>query len=303
MRRERGFILVNALLIVAALAAAAALLLGRAENGRVRLSAVREVTQTGLYLDGFDALAITLLDRDAQAGEVDHLNEDWASASYVVDVDRGRVAGQIYDQQGLFNLNWLLSDDIPEAADGLRRLARQIGLPQQRVAAIQAFVTGEGDDLAAAYARQPVPLHPRKEPLSLTEELRQVAGLSTGEFQRLRPLITALPPETPLNLNTAPIQVLTSLLPEGNGRVAGALVSARKTDPFTDLEAALAFIDLETDLDSDHLNPLLFGVESRWFLVETAASLGQTTLHRRTVMQRAGPLRRARVVYQLRMHK
>jgi len=305
-KSERGFILVNALLIVAALTAAAVLLLSRAEAGRNRLERAREVAQVGLYLDGFEALVLSILDRDRLAGASDHPGEDWARATYDIAVDRGRVAGQIADLQGRFNINWLTSPDIPEARPGFARLAATIGLPPARIAAIQTYVSRARDGAEgglAAYARLPVPIHPRGRPVSMIEELRQVAGLREDEFIRLRRLVTALPPETPLNINTATPEVLASLLPEGAERTARSVVFARQNAPFATLEDFLVFLDATSDIDTELLNPLLFSVESNWFLVETAASLGATARRRNTVVQRQGPTRRARVIYRLRMQE
>ena len=61
---DQGFVLVNALVLVAALAAVATLLLSRAEQGRSRLESGLVADQLNLSLDAFDALAISQLARE-----------------------------------------------------------------------------------------------------------------------------------------------------------------------------------------------------------------------------------------------
>ena len=61
MKQQRGFVLVNALVIVAALAAAAVFMLGRAEEARVRAEVAVEAAQLGLNLDAFETLAKVML--------------------------------------------------------------------------------------------------------------------------------------------------------------------------------------------------------------------------------------------------
>lgn len=301
-RREDGFVLVNALLIVAALAAAAVFLLARAESGRVRLDLAREMDQAGLYLDGVEALALALLDRDLRGDAVDHLGEAWALDLPAVPVDRGRVSGRIVDLQGRFNINMLGEGASPETRAGFARLAADIGLPLARAAAIGAYLEG-GADLRAAYAARPVPRRPPGDPVVLLQELRQVAGLEEAEFQRLQQVAAALPFGAPVNVNTAPPEVLAALLPEGARATLRDLVSERRRTPFATPEAFFTFVALETETDPAVLDPLRFGVESNWFLVESAVQLGQTALRRQTVIQRAGPRRQARVVHRLRMRE
>ena len=64
-RRSGGFVLVNALVLVAALAAVAVLLLARAESARALRATGQTATQLTLYLDAFESLAITVLEADA----------------------------------------------------------------------------------------------------------------------------------------------------------------------------------------------------------------------------------------------
>lgn len=301
MRRDAGFVLVNALLIVAALAAVAAMLLARSEAARLRLDLATEAAQANLYLDGFEVLAAGILDRDRGAGAIDHAGETWARASYDVPVDRGRVAGRIADQQGLFNLNMLAGGDDPAAQAAFLRLAGAIGLPAAPAGAVIAHLRGVDGPALAVYARQPVPMHPRGGSLTAIEQLRQVPGLGEAGFLRLRAYVTALPSLPGLNVNTAPAEVLAALLPAAAAPAVPALVSHRRDTPFVSVEDFLSVLAAVGAADLAEVNPDRFTVESRWFMVDSAANLGTVAVARRSLVERVEPGARARVQYRLRM--
>ena len=61
MKRDSGIVLINALVIVLAIAAIAAALLTRAEGARVRAMDAQGAQQLALYLDGIELLVPALL--------------------------------------------------------------------------------------------------------------------------------------------------------------------------------------------------------------------------------------------------
>lgn len=203
--KDQGFVLVNALVLVAALAAVATLLLSRAEQGRSRLEAGLVADQLSLSLDGFDALALSLLARDS--GDSDHLREPWAKPRPPLALARGEVAGQIQDLQGRFNVNWLSQTDTPLAQAAFVRLLARLGLPARIADDIRRFVT-PGAELAdrQRWLQRDPPLDPVGGPLLSADQLADLPGLSPRAYARLRPLITALPGDSRLNVNTAPLR-------------------------------------------------------------------------------------------------
>jgi hypothetical protein len=66
-RSNHGFVLINALILIAALASVATLLLTVADAGRQRLTQSRLATQLELNLDAFEAFAITTLIESADS--------------------------------------------------------------------------------------------------------------------------------------------------------------------------------------------------------------------------------------------
>jgi len=295
---ERGFVLVNALLIVAAMAAAAALLLGRSQAARVRLDLAQEATQLQLYLDGAEALALTVLNRDLRGPALDHPEESWARPHDVA-VDRGRVALRLIDLQGRFNLNALRTATDLAALNRFVRLAGGIALSEPQARAIAAHIAGPPPDLLGRYARLPVPMYPTGGGITAIGELRHVPGLGRAAFDRLQQVAAVLPDGAPLNVNTAPEPVLAAWLPELGTTARAKLLAQRRDAPFETPEAFLDALErlIAIDRDAPHLQPQGFTVESNWFLVESAASLATARQTRHSVIQRVGARRLARVVY------
>jgi len=72
MKQDAGFALINALIIVAAMSAAAVFLLQRGEAARLRLEQGRSAAQLTAYLDAGEVLMRLTLDADSRAGLADH---------------------------------------------------------------------------------------------------------------------------------------------------------------------------------------------------------------------------------------
>ncbi len=304
MRAARGFILVNALLLVAALAAVAVFLLARAEGARARRAEASQAAQLVLYLDSFEALGLTLLHADQNRGPIDHLGEAWAQADYNVEVDRGRVAGSFTDLQGLFNVNWLSNPDDIAAREAFDRLILRLGLPPQSADAITRFVSPDGPGNAQAFARAQPPIKPVGGPVIFVDQLRAVPGLRDRDFATLLPYLAALPGDKALNVNTVPAVVIQSLLPAANPAALDQLLQVRLRDPFISVDdfmlrlgAALGPAAI-ADIDDTR-----FGVASDWFRADIAAQLGDRVARRRTVFERLPLPHGTRVAYRLELRE
>ena len=297
-RGNRGFVLVNALVLVAALAGIAALLLARAEGSRARLSEAQGAAQVTLYLDAFEALSIDLLRRDT--GAVDHAGEAWALAEYDVPLDRGRVAGGIRDLQGLFNVNRLANPEDAVAREGLDLLVMRLGLSPGIAEAIAGFLSSDGPDNAAAYARQTPAIAPVGGPVLMLDQLLVIPDLNARDFARLRPYLTALPGAAGLNVNTAPELVMQSLIPGMTAAVANRLVQSRRFEPF---QSVAEFTDragqLGAVLDLDEAGMARLTVGSTWFAAQMRAELEDHSRHRVTVFERLPLPAGIRVAYRL----
>lgn len=282
MTGTRGFILVNALLLVGALAAAAMVLLLRAGMSVERQAAWQLTAQAEAYLDAVEALAMARLDADPPGGP-DHPGEAWAKPLQGAELDRGEVSGRLDDLQGRFNVNWLAVPEDIQAQEAFDRLLIGRGLPSTLGTGIRGFLAPGGPlDLSGYTAGTPATL-PRGGPVRDTRQLLAIPGLTPALLARLDPLIAALPSDTRLNVNTAPAEILDAWLPAVDASVAQALVASRARTPFGSVDEFLAALSpaLAATVDDTRLD-----IASGWFQLTAQARLEGRTVARRSVMAR-----------------
>lgn len=280
---ERGFALLNALVIVAALAAVAAGLMQRAAVARERQVTGQQVWQAQLYLDAAEPLAGQLLAEDAAGdGGTDHEGEDWARPRRL-EIDRGTVVLRLRDLQGRFNVNRLANPADGAARQGFERLLAVLGLPTGLAASVAGHLSPRGPSDAAAYVARPVPVRPAGGPVTAIEEIRLAPGMSAEAFARLAPHVAALPAGSALNVNTATPEVLAALLPGATPAAIERLVALRAASPFAspaDFRSRAAALLRGPEAGAG------FAVASAWFEADLVAELGGVTQRRLLVIER-----------------
>lgn len=218
-RHQRGAAVVLALLTVVlaatlASAALADLALGiDVAEGRTDRAHARE-----LALGAVDWARHVLAD-DQRNSAVDHPGEPWAiripPTPLFDDPAQGTIAGHIEDRSGRFNLNDLVADNAPNAA------------AQVRFATLLTLL-GEPPAQAQSSAAQLVAWLLTHGPLSQSAELGRLPGFDAALVERLEPLVAALPAASRINLNTAPPEVLATLVPGLGLDAARAMAVARE---------------------------------------------------------------------------
>lgn len=293
-RQSRGFVLVNALVLVAALSAVALALLSQAETGRQRMLATTEAVQLELYLDAYEALARTLLDRDI--GAVDHNREAWARDDTALELDRGQVAGQLRDLQAGFNLNWLADPEDEATQEAFERLLAQLGVSSRVGEQIIAGLRPGGGTEGASDQASAVPEdRPGGTALMLDQLLIPPRALT-----RLRDHVAVLPGDSQLNVNTTSAAVLSSFLPGVNPAALGALLNSRRAEPFVSVEdfterlVEATGAEVAAGLDPDRLS-----IGSRWFEARITAGLDGRVARRHVVLERLPLPAGAQVAYRL----
>lgn len=269
MRGERGIALLNALIMVAAIAALAAGLMIEAGRSHDRMVDISGSQQAMLHLDAALLLVDPVLRADwRRSPDLDHLNEAWARAPLEADIDRGQMIARLADLQGRFNVNSLANPADAGAARGFERLLRGLGLPVSLGPEIAGFVQPRGPVRPADYAARPVPVRVPGGAVDRIEALRLVRGMTEAYYTRLVPFVAALPPRTPLNVNTAPAEVLGAVLGAASPADAARLVADRAVKPFTDLadfeERARRLIHPRVIAQAQAPDGG-FGVSTRWF--------------------------------------
>lgn len=225
----RGVALVNALLVVAALAAISVTLLARADRAFARLAQKATGDQLGAYLDAGQAQAMADLTRamDDNAAAALRAGQGW-DAPRDVPIDRGQVAWTTEDLQGRFNLGWLASEQAwgDAARDSFRTLALSLDLPEPL---IERLIRAAGPDTLARAGALGTPFAPDL-PLILPQQLAAAARPDEGGAQALAglwPYLAALPPDTGWTVASAPLPVAQALIPGLDALAWDAFAQAR----------------------------------------------------------------------------
>jgi len=291
--RQSGAAVIVAMLVVALAAASAAVLLQQQDSSIRQLEAARDYEQARWLLHGGLQWARAILRADARSSTIDHSGELWAAGLPPTDVEQGRLAGEIRDQQGLFNLNNLVREGKPSARDAeiLRRLLRTTGLHAELADAITDWIDADSDLLSADgaedayYLGLAAPYRAANQPLSGIEDLLRVRGCDEAVVNRLRSVATALPGRTPVNVNLAPPEVLVALIDGLTLPEAQVLASGRRAAPFRtadDFRARLPRSELNVNNED-------VSFDSQYFLVQGRANVGRADLRMRALLQRIGP--------------
>jgi general secretion pathway protein K len=261
--------------------------------------AERSRSQAGWILDGALGWARLILREDARSGGADHLGEPWAmplaearlSSFLAVDRDNNAdtsldafLSGAIVDAQSRWNLRHLIADGklVKPQFDILRRLCDNAGLASD-------VATRLADGLLAAWTTvdERAPLAP--------QTVAQLAwlGLAPDEIAQLAPFVEILPGLTPVNLNTAPREVLGAVLGGLDAGRVDRLVTARQSHPFEQIDAVRPFLP-----DSFVVDATQISVRSEHFLIQGRVRIDERAVDARTLVQRRGqevvPLRRER---------
>ncbi|MEL7116733.1 MAG: type II secretion system minor pseudopilin GspK [Pseudomonadota bacterium] len=280
MSKDRGTILINAVVVVLAIAAIAAGLLTRSEAARIRAGDAQLADQLDLYLDAGERLAPGLLeavDRDAVA----HPGQAWSSTR-VFPIDRGEVSVQIVDLQGRLNANWLLRND-EDINDAFDAVFSRLNVPRSLRLEIADFLSPSGPRGTAYLSRTP-PVWPRGGSAFAIEDLREVQGMEPRYFDSLRTSISALPSEAKLNINTAPPAILAPMITGFPSELQSEILDPEA--PFTNLSdlRALAVELLETE-EVDFLPFDRLTVSSQWFRATLTAELDGRTAKRVVILR------------------
>jgi general secretion pathway protein K len=301
-RLQRGGALLLAMLILTLVASVASGMVWQQYRAIQVEAAERARTQAAWILLGALDWARLILREDARSSaNLDHLGEPWAVplaearlASFLA-ADRDNTAadneglqaflsGQISDAQGRFNLRQLVDDEgklVPTQVAALQRLCEAAGAPGDA-----AGIVAEG--LRAAWAGEAGALLAPDD----VGELRRF-GLDAATIERLRGWIVLLPQRTPLNLNTAPREVIAAAVEGLDLSSAERIVSTRARTPFKSLA------EVQTLLAGVQLDPNRVGVASRYFEVQGRLRLEDRVLEERSMVERRQlemiPLTRQRV--------
>jgi len=241
-----------------------------------------------------------IVEDDGRRSDVDHLGEPWAIALPPIPMEDGEIRGAIVDAQGRLNINALgLAGEATPERVRLARLFARAGVPPAAADVVSDWIdedatARESGAEDAFYLAQPAPHLAPNAPLTRVAELSAAKGMTPRAIASVLPFLSALPQGTPVNVNTAPPEVLAVIVDNLTDERVEALLADRARKPFTTVAEFRARVPSGATLSSD----VGLAVSTSYFLITIEARQGATHSRARALVRRAGGARPA-IVWQV----
>jgi general secretion pathway protein K len=307
LRRQRGVAVITALLlttlavtIVASLFWQQQVQVRTMENQRLHLQTkwilrgALDWARLVLRQDGIDNRGWTTLDAVWNTPLAETRLDQYIERERVKgEVFDASLSGRIVDATARYNLRNLSDNHAPDAVHVriFGRLLSNLRI-DPALALKVAEAVAKGDLEAGAPPPGGVPpgaatLTVNNMPLEFNrvEDLLSVTGMTPVMLEQLRPFVIVLPEKTPVNVNTAPAEVIAALVKSYSVSEATGLVGRRKTAYFRDMgsfQQQLYGKDLEVATASTQVAALT----STYFLVESRVRLDRAALDAEALVQR-----------------
>jgi len=297
--RQSGIALV-AVLVIVAIVSLITYELGMGQQIWLRQAQnLKDKSQAELVRRGAEKFAILILDRDGRDNSVDHLGESWAVAMPVFPAEGGKVALAVEDMQGRFNINSLLKNGQYDTEFGavFRRLLVNSGASADLQNTLLDWIDADNDFRVGGaeddyYSNMENGYRTANQALSSVQELLLIKGWEQKEFDRIRELVTALPDQTAININTAPAEVLAALFEGMPIDEARRIVDYRKGRPFTKPSDIMSAVSGTYPAPKESL----MTTESHFFQVTTAVEFGRYFRMTQALVSRPGPTQPSRLI-------
>lgn len=293
--RQRGIAVITAMLVVTIATVLAVQLVWETSLDLRRTEGMLLWDQAQQYAYGAEAWAADILREDLRndGGEpIDDLGEAWAQQLPPLSIEGGVMEGALEDLQGRFNLNNLVDSRGRKNEDAFtqfQRLMEVLQIPPDDAARVGSAIVdwidpgsdaefdGAEDDVYTSR----VPAHRAANFwFTSTSELMAVEGMTREIYTELLPVVSALPPGSRLNLNTAPEAVIRSLGDNISDVDAKAWVTDREKQPCRDP------VNLPIQIDAKLQN--VVGCASSHFGLRVHVRIGTTHLYMYSLLQRNG---------------
>lgn len=294
-RRQNGSVLLVALMYAALFTTLAYAIINSGDSTRERSANLLEWDRRYQYAMAAEVVAvqglIDDLESDNNDGEaVDHCEERWAVNLPPSPYEDALISATVQDLQGRFNLNWLVTgeDDRyirnPSAREGLEALLSGM-LAEATNASRLSYEMVDWidsnnlvDDVEGAEDAEYRHRRTPNIPVAHESEMRALRSMTIEALPTDRlfwPYFTALPLDTPLNVNTAPPEVLQAALSFAGPGAGEVIANLRDEDPIKDpgrIRSVAPFSDLSGD-ELSRFNKRV-AVTSNYFQVVIDVQLG-----------------------------
>lgn len=242
MRSERGFALVLTLVITAILVALVTEFITEVYVDTSSRQYAVDAQQASLLAESGMTGSIKLLQRELGGQSYTSLQDRWATP-LVLEEEKGSLRVTVEEENGKLSLNHVAlpngdfhKDYYPIAL----RLIKKLGLSPDQWDALADWVDEReephpGGAESAWYMAQKPPYQAKNNRLETLEELAMVKGFGGKPLEQLRPFVTVYADNqtaAPININTAPKELLAVLADGMTDDLAQRIIDYRKTTPF-----------------------------------------------------------------------
>ena len=305
---KRGMALVVVLILLAVIMLVTITLSGRMQQQLGRTRSQQEYQQALWYSASAESLALSALSLSLKNEQRVHLAQPWASGPRFFPLPQGQMAVTLRDAQACFNLNVLAQPttaSCPLAVQQLIALISRLDVPAYRAELIaeslwefidedRSVQTRLGREDSEYLARS-VPFYAANQPLADISEMRVVQGMDAGLYQKLKPLVCALPmTRQQININTLDVTqsvILEALFDPWLSPVqARALLQQRPAKGWEDVDQFLAQ-PLLADVDERTKKKLktVLSVDSNYFWLRSDITVNEIELTMNSLIVRMGP--------------
>ncbi len=327
---QRGVALVIALMITTIAISLASVAMYR-QQIQIRLTGnIASLEQAYQYAIGMEDWSKKILEQDYKDNpKVDTKQEDWATKLPPIPVDGGTLIGRLWDLQGKLNLNTvdMVYPEIPVPRNNNANQPNQPNLPTPEIIRTEPLVyksitklfakldkdqalgppenftdtlwdwidakdeERQGGAESGYYQSLEKPYMTANSPLIDISELLLLKGMSKELLEDLKPLVSTLPKETRINLNTAEPEVLEAI--GFNAEMTEVINKASEENPFESMndfwslpEVARLFAQ-GSEMGNKKANyAQILTVTSDYFLLEGAVKINNTRIFINSILER-----------------
>lgn len=272
-----------------------------------RTENIRDSEQAHQIAVASEMWGVSVLELDGSESTTDHPAEAWSNLGAGVAMEEGTIETVIIDQQGLLNINNLLTearlDSSPQKSKALpsvwipafKRLLRLLEIDESLADAVIDWMDEDQEVRGIygaedhAYLGKEPPYRAANRMFNDISELIWVKGFDEKIINKLSPFMTALPAtDVRININTAPLLVMriigTSTLSE---QEAKTLIDDR---PLKEGYTIDAFLKHDRMAGQSEVATRLSGDNSRYFNIVSTVQYGRANYRMISLVNRVGKL-------------
>ncbi|MDN3452347.1 MULTISPECIES: type II secretion system minor pseudopilin GspK [unclassified Psychrobacter] len=297
---QRGVALLTILLLVVSITVVAGAMLASQKIAIRRSGLLFDQNQLMQDMNAGQQLAITMIRADNKLNDTDSQQDIWAQPIPPYLLANHSISIELRDEASRFNINNLYQNGAVNSASvaTFQRLLTQLNLEPDIATAILDYqdadseVYQDGGDESVVYSQKSSGSADKTLPnqaLVSVDQLQDVRGISEEVLATLRPYITAVPYDVPININTASPVLLAALIDDATSQQMQALVDVREKQALASIDDVwqLPIFGSLNDEQKKALTPLLAFDSQAFMALITATdngSIGQQRQRFSTVL-------------------